>query len=437
VVDEVTTSRGILMGEPLAKVVLLLLNATAEMAAYREWYRISGPVTYRAPEHIYVCGGDDFVARGDKGYLALIRRNILEVGNQLSPEKDAFGKVAIHYCERVLNLSADNLARDKSDPESLYVDIVKLRLLVRNDSIKFDRDEAINPAVGKATQLAGDLRFHSRDRPGWVNVTRNLFIRNMGGYLPKKQDHKAYASVFLPRELGGCGLGFKWELAKYVNSAYGSIRRLVNIMLTDPGYVTKCELILRDLSTLTNIRSKRGITVNEIDMEIANGFIDDFTGMYPKASNSELTAQYAQEDAFLTRRAIKDAGWVSTKELREKFVRSSLFLSLMTVGPTTRPKRYQPPWVTRYKQWDRKWWPVLKDYPNTPIGVDQESRLRGKLAKFDEEIWFNPKEFGEELEQIYTEYFQYIERGVVAGRPSMVVPWRQLFPHGTETDLHP
>jgi hypothetical protein len=98
-----TTSRGILMGEPMTKSLLTLYNLVIEELAIRQFKGSieepdEGPITYSW--RAFAVGGDDHIAYGPSEYLALITRNHLELGSKISVQKTCISSLAVKFCEK-------------------------------------------------------------------------------------------------------------------------------------------------------------------------------------------------------------------------------------------------------------------------------------------------------------------------------------------------
>jgi hypothetical protein len=156
-----TLRRGVLMGEPLSKVILILLNLVAEEVAYREYLGVSLRAIRRPamPWHAFHVGGDDHIAVGPKSYLKGITAVHRSMGSIISKGKHRMSKVCVVYTEKVLHFKGRiiNMPVDKIDDninQSIFVDSVKIRLLS-----PFTRAiDNVNDRTGASGKLKGSSR---------------------------------------------------------------------------------------------------------------------------------------------------------------------------------------------------------------------------------------------------------------------------------------
>lgn len=394
----VLSNVGIMMGEPLAKPSLTLLNLCIEELAFleythRSWLikyinRYDRPDPYRDWRCFHV-GGDDHLARGPLPYLERITELHRLCGSHISPGKHGYSRVCVKYTERVLNL--ENLGKGKNpinetdNSQSLIVDSIKVRLLERGLSTERKKDNK-NVAIGKSKQLGGVLAWLPKDPYyypiGKVVSIRKLFIKRMGNLLPRESQHpRAFANIHLPMELGGYGLGFPDEWPEFLLKSPEPTRYLIVKAQTFGGYqdMSKDIRIFAKLNHNTSVRGLSSMTDYielSLEREAARPFERDPTGFgmrkvtYPNELSSDLykrTRWYATWNDVCTSyeqegdspRHVVDraarAGWISQSEYVNRCSRGILFQTLL-LGKEKLSLYNTTPWVKTYHDHIWKWY---------------------------------------------------------------------------------
>jgi len=216
------TSRGVLMGDPGAKLVLTLHNLCAEWEAYfrsefgllgasdAEFLRrlkVSKGATTRKWRH-FACSGDDHIGQGPVKYLRRITANHGLNGMSVSWSQNFISSVGAFYCEEMLftvGLRRDLIwgvetpLHERPYLEQPHIDAMKLRLFSPCSKECEGKDEP-NPAIGKARQMQGMLSWLGGGFEAMVPMASARFEQRMEGYLPT-----LLSTRYLPVKLGGIG----------------------------------------------------------------------------------------------------------------------------------------------------------------------------------------------------------------------------------------
>jgi hypothetical protein len=175
------TTRGVLMGDPGAKIVLTLHNLCAELEAYlRYTYSMIGAsdedFLYRLSSlqgaplskwRVFACSGDDHFGQGPREYLTCITRNHDLNGMSVSWPQNFLSSRGGFYCEEMLltvGLEDEHIwgrkvpLRDVDYHQQPHIDSMKVRLFSPCAKEHEGKDEP-NPAIGKARQMHGMLAW--------------------------------------------------------------------------------------------------------------------------------------------------------------------------------------------------------------------------------------------------------------------------------------
>jgi hypothetical protein len=220
--SDMLTRRGILMGDPGAKLVLTLHNLCAEWEAYfRSEFGMLGHsdseflcrlrqakgATTRAWRH-FACSGDDHIAQGPIKYLRRITTNHGLNGMSVSWTQNFLSSVGAFYCEEMLftvGLKRDEIwgvetpLHLRSYLRTPHIDAMKLRLFSPCAKECEGKDEP-NPAIGKARQMQGMLAWLGGGFEAMVPMASARFEQRMEGFLPT-----LLSTRYLPVKLGGIG----------------------------------------------------------------------------------------------------------------------------------------------------------------------------------------------------------------------------------------
>jgi hypothetical protein len=306
----IISNKGIMMGEPLAKPTLTLLNLCIEEIAYLKFLgkenilHSTKPAPNRDWRYVHI-GGDDHLVFGPPSYLDLITDIHIKSGSRISPGQHGRSKIAVKYTERVINIT--NLVHRKvvdSDnySNSLIVDSVKVRLM---EIGPWGGKDNKNVAIGKSKQFIGTLTWLPDDPVYWPMTKkisiRDLFIERMGVYIPSRKLHpKLFASVLLPQELGGYGLGLPHE---YMEAYLGSpkpTRGLINKALSgldirkERKYfsILNSNVAVRGCEKLTNL------------IETMKGQLNDYPSMVEGKTLYRLTTEIPEISEMDARRKV-------------------------------------------------------------------------------------------------------------------------------------
>jgi hypothetical protein len=345
------TTKGIMMGEAIAKPSLTLLNLAMEELSFLEFTKTldklftTDPSPYRDWRCCHI-GGDDHLAVGPIGYLQGITRNHVAAGSMISPGKHGYGRIAVRYTEKILDLRR---IRDRN-PESIIVDSVKVRLLERGQSTQLLKDNK-NVAIGKSEQLARTLQWlPDRIYPaGKVQSIRNLFIKRMGELLPREHSNpRAFALVHLPTILGGYGLGGR-SIKKYLMDSPLPHRYLISKMILGID-VTQELKILKKLNRNITVRGAKHILDFETDYTIQ---INGLAKRYGAINWEEFRSKFPSDNNRVSIALGFRAGWMSVTDFVKQITRGQLFSSLLANPRSGKEFNTQPLVKTYHGLWDQ------------------------------------------------------------------------------------
>ncbi|ASA47364.1 RdRp [Wilkie narna-like virus 1] len=335
----VWATTGIMMGEPIAKPSLTLLNLAIEELAFLTYTNRLDlldsdlPSPYRAWRFIHI-GGDDHLAIGPKKYLELITNYHLLAGSHIDPGKHGYSQVAVKYTERILSVKNFRFKAPfdyDNYPKSMIVDSVKVRLLERGQSTMQKKDNK-NVAIGKSRMMSGCLDWLPSDPAYWPSdkkiSIRNLFINRMGPLLPSKSLHpKCYHSVQLPSILGGFNLGLKSEIYQAYTLAPPPIRWVLNKAAAGVDVTAE----LKILSLLNRNISDRGTDPLQ---EYRASIIDQLYS-YPQLIGAitwkEILSKFPPQNDNVrwSIYAAREAHYLSIEEFAEWSTRGNTFVQLI------------------------------------------------------------------------------------------------------------
>jgi len=212
--SDILTRRGVLMGEPLTKTVLTLVNLASEEIAIRQYLKIGFRIPVRVPWRCFAVAGDDHVALGPADYCDLITAAHIAFGEKISTQKHGTSSRYVKMCEKLLEVAKLTKKFDvrkindstKTYEDSPFIDSIKVRLLSpTSKAIEVVNDR--NIAIGKGLSLGRTLRWLNRDHfsPLWVKMIRDRFFQRMGGLLPDSSSG-VFWHILLPTQYGGMDL---------------------------------------------------------------------------------------------------------------------------------------------------------------------------------------------------------------------------------------
>nr|CAK8177721.1 RNA-dependent RNA polymerase [Narnavirus sp.] len=280
------TQRGILMGDPGAKLVLSLFNKVAELEAQLCWIHHQRKLSsstlvkmitgqqHRMPKwRCFAFAGDDHVAIGPEFYLSRITRAHIRNGMCVSETTNFVSKIGGIYCEELILIRPESAWEYWGSRKPIFtvpyesqphVDAIKLRLLSVCRKEHEGKDET-NPAIGMAATLRKMVAWFL---DGW-EATHPLFAarfrQRMRGLIPLNP-----VLACIPRTLGGIDApGFDYthdELIEAWNKIPKKHRQLITLIMrrdvnTDHG-------LRRILSQLGNESSIRGVNPECFDEDL-------------------------------------------------------------------------------------------------------------------------------------------------------------------------
>jgi len=170
-----TNYRGIMMGDPLTKIVLTASSygawrMTVKSASndVRDFRLARSPSTIRTFSKVkaYACAGDDHLGIGPKDDLERIPKAMESMGYEISWEKYNINKKYVSYCQLFGMLPDYNpVTKAKTLKEGrqnkfIQIDVPKIRLLTQFQKMggkeNFDKPD---PLVGKALQMFKDIEY--------------------------------------------------------------------------------------------------------------------------------------------------------------------------------------------------------------------------------------------------------------------------------------
>jgi len=333
-------TRGVMMGEPLTKVILTMMNLVVEEYAYREFNNIDfGTVFpkggFRRTFHI---GGDDHLAIGPRGYLDLITEFHLRCGNHISEGKHGISNKVVRYCEKLLDirniykpwslkeLNESTLGYEKSP----FIDSIKVRLLsptTKTFNIINDR----NVAIGKGGSLGKILKWLNRDHfpMKWVKMVRNRFFERMGSLLPDRSSG-VYWQLMLPSYWGGLDLYLPDEISDLAGKLPDLTKSIMVNYLEQPEAAYEQVVLLRKF--LTNY-SYRGYRLNETEASAMRLHIETAVkGNLPAQPWWSLKREY-DPTGVLPASELSDIvyrdGWMTEEEILDQLLRPILFKEIL------------------------------------------------------------------------------------------------------------
>jgi len=332
------------MGEPLAKTILTLWICSCEEIAIREHLGRGFGEAIQVPWRAFADAGDDHIASGPPKYLDKIGEVIAKTGGILSPEKHARSRLAVRYCEKVLDVRNikkswsvktinDGLNEYQASP---FVDSIKVRLLSpcskSNESFN-DR----NTAVGKAKSLGRTLRWLNPSvfPHKWVRMVRDRFFQRMGSLLPDNTSG-VYWHLLLPEHLGGLGLYIE---ADFVDLPY-RLPEPTKVLIKElcQGQVEPDSDKIRLFRGFTSNISYRGYELEKRDLELVQEFLIPMLkanglGTSPSFSIEEaMRKEGLSEDLTYKSRIsrLRARNYLTAWELEDLLIRPFLFKQILS-----------------------------------------------------------------------------------------------------------
>jgi hypothetical protein len=377
--EVVTSSRGVLMGDPGTKGILSLLSLMAEQESFVAFSlgKIKNigymPVDESPPWRNYACNGDDAIAYGPLRYIEGIAKahilNGMEVSDKFMPTK----RLA-KYCNNYVYIdmfTVFDLGAGGYSPYSLTLPVDSLNLKLLSDVQKgHSVEDEKNPSIGKAGQLGRDLLWAP---PGWKEflpkVAISRFLKRMGRLLP------GYDIVSLPRVLGGLGLTINvdwdtvWALMHPLH--VGAIRTLMEYGENSPVP------LMRVLGSFCSCTYMRGTEKDQILDDILDANPDLLVSLQEafrltcisyKAKVDRMMADAINFDEMDTPKLkydfVKSNNYFERLEdFRDRFDRASVFRDLITGN--SKKKSF------RTRSWNTIYWNFIKKIQQ--IGVEPDN----------------------------------------------------------------
>jgi len=276
--DVFLLKRGVMMGEPLSKILLVLLGLTMEEIAFSEYTgkKLSRKFTIDTKWRSFHLGGDDHLARGPLAYLKGITANHRLYGSIISPTKHRLSKIFVVYTEkllvfrgRVANMPV-NIVNDNIE-KSVFIDSIKIRLLSPFTKATDTMNDK-NVAIGKCIGLASTFKWFS-DKP----LMRLVFDRAQYRFRDfiASGHHKTLSSVqALPVSLGGLGFSIDTKYLENLPECFNKALRAVALGGSE-GYQAQVTLS----QTYVN-KCPRGVSPDDVIANTVKQFLD-----YPKMVN--------------------------------------------------------------------------------------------------------------------------------------------------------
>nr|CAK8177722.1 RNA-dependent RNA polymerase [Narnavirus sp.] len=285
--SDTITQRGVLMGDPGAKLVLSLFNKTAEMEAMLRYslgmpkrascqFLIKKLQEAGVPNtrfRLFAFAGDDHIAIGPPEYLKEITRSHIRNGMKVSESSNYISPIAGFYCEELIFIRQESVWKAwglkvplVSQPyeDNPHVDALKVRLLSLCQKEHEGKNET-NPAIGMSSTLRGMLAWFAE---GWEpvrTIATYRFHQKMRHLLPQN-----LAIRGLPRNLGGVEAPLFGYTEEQIRDAWNSISIVQRraICLARRPIQRELQPIRRILAKASLATSARGIDLDSIEEEV-------------------------------------------------------------------------------------------------------------------------------------------------------------------------
>jgi hypothetical protein len=388
------TSRGIMMGEPLAKPSLTLLNLVVEELAFLKYKNRlallnNDKASPDEPWRCYHVGGDDHLAIGPDEYLDLITDMHERSGSQISEDKHGKSRRLVSYTERILcvfNL-VHNLTGPIGEDKVLLADHVKVRLLEQGQSTMIKKDNK-NVAIGKSQQLVKTLDWLPRGSypMSRIRAIRDLFIVRMKGLIPSaNRDLEAYHSIHLPTKLGGYGLGLREELIEHLMKSKVEIRKVVTLL----SYGLDAMPALRLLSRLNANISERSVQGHKWYEDEMVAQFREYPGMVGAIDAAELKTKFPAATFAETIEIAERHDWYSIEKFARDVTRGNMFKELLTEGVSKKKIFQTRPWIDEFDRIRPRLDDEVGYLPDMEIGQLSLLALQDLLARCSKSWWLD------------------------------------------------
>lgn len=331
-------TRGVFMGEPLAKTVLTLLNLSCEEVAIRKFLQYDFKHPVQVGWRCFQVSGDDHIAVGPRGYLREITETHIRAGSKISPDKHAISTKFVKFCEKILDVR--NFSNIQWHPKTInnsyeeyhkspFVDSIKIRLL-SPCSKNNDNFNERNVSVGKAKSLGQTLRWMTpvHFEPKWKRMVRDRFFQRMGALLPDSSSG-VYWHLLLPTELGGLDLWMEQDIPDLLIKLPSPSKTVIEDFIS--GSLNR--EIKKLVKAFCSNSSYRGYTLNETETTLVEEFIiDPLFDMLLKVTPKEAIAQFNLQDLTMHQalRRLKNEGYLNEQEIRDSLLRPFLFKEILS-----------------------------------------------------------------------------------------------------------
>jgi len=420
-------TRGVLMGEPLTKTILTLLNLACEEIAIRSYLTIPWDAPVRKiPWRCFAVAGDDHIAFGPKDYLMEITCAHICSGSTISKQKHSISNYIVRYCEKLLfvhNMKSEfnvhtvnhNVGEYIVSP---FIESIKVRLLSPcSKTIEIHNDR--NSAIGKARILSKNLTWFHREffSARWLSMVRDRFVSRMGPFMPPRTSG-VFWHLMLPKGFGGLGLGLFEEADIILNRIPAPSREFVCEVLR--GTATEEKKSLFD--GFTKNMTYRGYELEKSELQLAEEMVINF--ILPMLERKEFKELYVSKissctiSEILYKRDLRKQGYLTRDEILDKILRGFLFRDL--IAGKLKPKVFRTEsLIRRYaKLWDRAW---DSSYP--PLEVEE---LTKNWLIRDQPDWFNVADTAMSIEVEGTFREVTLVEEATIGLPVLSIKWEEL-----------
>jgi len=332
------SSRGVFMGEPLAKTVLTLLNLSCEEIAIRKFLNVDFKTPIQVPWRCFSVAGDDHIAYGPLNYLNEITATHIRAGSLISPDKHGISRIAVRYCEKILDVR--NFKNLQWDPKTIndsiesylaspFIDSIKVRLLSpcskSNESFN-DR----NTAVGKAKSLGNTLRWlhPSLFSKKYRQMIRDRFFQRMGPLLPDRSSG-VFWHLLLPEKLGGLGLWMDEDLEDLPFKLPDPTKSYIRNLLDGKATTEQTNLI----RGFTSNSSYRGYQLLETEVSLVEEYLIQELFFTLEAKPLEVIIEdKPYKDLSLKQQLsrLRGEGWMTKEQVRDSVLRPFLFKEILS-----------------------------------------------------------------------------------------------------------
>jgi len=422
--DGEVSSRGILMGRPGTKVVLMLHNLVAEQIAYesfllkeqkhelfsqRPWWRNFG------------AAGDDHIGLGPKPYLKEIGIQHLANGLALNATKHGetyrpnplLGK----YCEKLVYGTAQTIwsfTASKTYKVKPFVDGIKIRLLsvsTKNSEMR----EVTNPFPGKARDLLKEIEwlkesglFKPSGQMAWLIFTSRFYR-----FMPRG---RIYA---LPERLGGLGIAVKGLNYDDVIQDLGPAHRRILLKACREGLDSSAVQILKSFK---GDRHARGIRVKPEDERNKaikdSSFCLTFAEAYDYLVTCVLKEKPYARGYPEKKRLLEKHGFATLHDLIGKIDRVKNQQELFFIHDSNRGRGFETeaPWKTRQELLEKNLKNYLgKDY-DQPFSEQDKVELVEWLSKTDHS---DPLEWDLRNTWVFTKHGGAVDPHLLVNKPGV------------------